>query len=213
MAPPSDFDEEGVRILLLGDAPDIERALDSIQRHLRDYIGGWIRRKFPGLPAADLADVWGDTLCGVFEAVREGRFDGDRSLIPWVRQIAYRRAVDRTRRNECRGDALVAVGERLRATQAGLAWQGLSVAERNEVAAQICAAIATLPGRQRQVLQAFVDWYPETDRNNEFLRKKVSEEVGQELTLVQVKRALQEGRERVRNILGRKGYDPQAARW
>lgn len=206
MGPPGQFDEEAVRILLIGDDEEIDQGLVLIHQHLQNRIVGWLRREFPGMAPDDLADAWGETLVGILRRARERQFDGDRPLMPLLCKIAYARATDHTRRRTTRDDALAAVGEMLRGTQAGRQWQRLDPAERNEVMALIRGAIATLPGKQREVFQAFIDGYPET-RSREVLREKVSEATGREETLVSVKRALQEGRAKVGEFLRRKGYD------
>ncbi len=207
MGPPGQFDEEAVRILLIGDDEEIDRGLVLIHQHLQNRIVGWLRGRFPGMVPDDLADAWGETLVDALGLARERRFDGDRPLMPLLCKIAYARATDHTRRRTTRDDALAAVGEMLRGTQAGRRWQQtLDPAERNEVMALIRDAIATLPGKQREVFQAFIDGYPET-RSREVLREKVSEATGREETLVSVKRALQEGRVKVGEFLRRKGYD------
>lgn len=210
MAPPNcsdeEFDEEGTRILLIGSDEEIDRGLVLIDQYLRGRLYGWLRKNFPGMSPEDLADAYGETLLDVLKAARGRRFDGDRPLMPWLCQIAYARAVDRTRRSTSRDAMLAAFGERLRNTQTGQRWKTLSPAERNEVMALIRDAIATLPGKQRQVFQVFIDQYPETS-SMKVLRMRVSELTGQEQTLVQVKRAFQEGRAKVREFLRRKGYD------
>lgn len=206
MGPPGQFDEEAVRILLIGDDEEINRGLVLIHQHLQGRIVSSLRRDFPGMAPDDLADAWGETLVDVLRLARERRFDGDRPLMPLLCKIAYARTTDHTRRRTTRDDTLAAVGEMLRGTQAGRRWQTLDPAERNEVMALIRDAIATLPGKQREVFQAFIDGYPET-RSREVLREKVSEATGREETLVSVKRALQEGRAKVGEFLRRKGYD------
>ena len=50
-----------------------------------------------------------------------------------------------------------------------------------------------------------MDNYPET-KDMEVLRQEVSRMTGREETLVSIKRALQEGRNKVRQLLERKGY-------
>jgi hypothetical protein len=66
-------------------------------------------------------------------------------------------------------------------------------------------AVSALPRKQRVVLQAFLDHYPET-KDMEVLRQEVSRMTGVEETLAAVKRALQEGRNKVRQLLEKKGY-------
>lgn len=202
-APP--FVDEDVRILLIGSAAEVAEGLSRIDRNLRLGMCGMVRREFPGLPADDLADLWGSVLTNLWQMVREGRFDPDRPLLPLLCRLARARAVDLVRRQQTRETVVTAAGEALRGTATGVAWSGLTVAERTEVAALIREAVGSLPSRQREVMQVFVDHYPETEEM-QVLRRLVSERTGQPETLAAVKRALQEARVKVREHLRLKGY-------
>jgi RNA polymerase sigma factor (sigma-70 family) len=199
------FDEEETKLLLLGDADEVGKGLDLIHQHLKKRVCWRVRHFLPGLKPEDLTDCWQETLTAVFEAASEGRFDADRALGPYLVSIAYRKGIDLLRRLTTRDQALTAVGESLRATKSGRQWQGLSGPERNEAMGLIRDAVSALPRKQRVVLQAFLDHYPET-KDMEVLRKEVSRMTGVEETLAAVKRALQEGRNKVRQLLERKGY-------
>jgi hypothetical protein len=100
---------------------------------------------------------------------------------------------------------LAAVGRALRDTQAGRRWMTLPASEKGEVMALIREAIGTLPATQRRVLQVFVDAYPES-RSMKALQDGVSSVTGRPATLASVKRALQEGRDKVRRLLRSRGY-------
>ena len=199
------FDEEETKLLLLGDADEMEKGLDLIHQHLKKRVCWRVRHYLPGLKPEDLADCWQETLTAVFKAAREGRFDPDRAMGPYLVTIAQRKGIDLLRRQTTRDEALTAVGESLRATESGRQWQGLSGPERNEAMGLIRDAVSALPQKQRVVFQAFLDHYPET-KDMEVLRQEVSRMTGVEETLVAVKRALQEGRNKVRQLLERKGY-------
>ena len=96
---PELFEQARMARLLVGDVEEIQEGLCLIHYQLRDRTCGWLRSRYPGMSAEDLADAWGDTLLGVLKAAREGRFDPDRPLMRWLLTIAYRRAADITRRN------------------------------------------------------------------------------------------------------------------
>jgi RNA polymerase sigma factor (sigma-70 family) len=200
------FDEEATRILFIGTEEEIAQGLVRIDRNLRVRCCAWIRKLFPGMKPHDLADAWQETLVGVWRSVTDGRFDADQPLMPFLCSIFWARAVDHTRRTKARDDAIAAVGEQLRGTRTGEQWKRYSEAERSEIRELIRDAIATLPEKQRVVWQVFVDNYPET-KSMEVLRVEVSKVTGKEETLAAVKRALQEGRPKVREFLERKGYD------
>ncbi len=199
------FDEERVKKLLQGEYRDVAQALGQIVHHLRDGLCGWLRRQFPGLSPEDLADTWQETLVSVLTAVRKGRFDANRPLIPWLCTIAYRRATDVTRRKSTTGEALAAVGRQIAATSTGRRWKSLSAEARSEALELTLEHIESLPTMQRIVLRTFSDHYPET-ANMETLRVMVSQVRGQEATLASVKRALQEGRRKLQEFLERNGY-------
>ena len=199
------FDERKVKRLLQGEYRDVAQALGQIMDHLRDGLCGWLRRHFPGLSPEDLADAWQDTLVAVLTAVRQNRFDANRPLIPWLCTIAYRRATDLTRRKSSHTDALAAVGREIAATSTGRRPKGLSSDERGEALELTLQHIATLPPMQKIVLQTFSDYYPET-ANMETLRVMVAKIRGEETTLASVKRALQEGRRKLKEFLERNGH-------
>lgn len=199
------FDEERVKKLLQGEDRDVAQALRRIVEDLRDGLCGWLRRHFPGLSPEDLADTWQETLVAVLTAVRDGRFDAKRPLIPWLCTICYRRATDLTRRKSRASEALAAVGARIAHTSTGLRWKMLSSEERSEVLELTLRHIERLPEMQRLVLQTFSDHYPES-ASMETLRALVSQVRGQQTTLASVKRALQEGRRKLSELLQRNGY-------
>jgi DNA-directed RNA polymerase specialized sigma24 family protein len=205
MAVSTTFNDEDVRILLIGSEGELAQGLAEIDRHLRAGLCGMVRREFPGISPEDLADVWGCVLMNLLQLVRENRFDADEPLRPLLCRLARARATDLVRRRQAHDNLVAGVGEALRDTQTGVEWGRMSVAERREAMALIRAAIGTLPMRQRIVMQVFVDHYPETADMQE-LRRLVSEETGSPETLAAVKRALQEARAKVRDYLQSKGY-------
>ena len=207
------FDEDGIKIRLAGQPEEIAEGLDLIHRHLCKKISGHVRSRFPGLSAEDLVDVWQDTLISAFRSASEGSFQLDGKLLPWLCKIARRRAVDMLRwdgkhRKAIRTtdeEALDAVGEAIAGTSTGIRWKLLEAQERAEALELAMAHIRTLPRKQRIVLQAFCDGYPNTDEMGT-LRQDVSSITGEEETLGSVKRALQEGRRKLREHIERLGY-------
>jgi hypothetical protein len=127
------FDDAHVCRLLAGTEVDIAHALTLIDHRLRNRIRGWLRQRFRLLHPDDLAGAWADTLLGVLHAVRAGRFDASRPVLPWICQIAYARAVDHARRAHCHQQALENFGQTLR--EAGIRRHGVAVGpnEQHEV--------------------------------------------------------------------------------
>lgn len=199
------FDDEEIRILLIGSEAEIAQALRTTDQEFRKPVAAWIRRRFPGLSSTDLTETWAEVLANLFEAAQGQRFDPDPPLFSYLCTLAFRRASDRIRRRTSQDAALQAVASALRETKTGESWGRLDAAERKECMELIRQAIATLPRKQGIVWQTFCDGFPETKRM-ETLRKAVSEATGEEETLASVKRALQEGRKRVKEMLANKGY-------
>jgi DNA-directed RNA polymerase specialized sigma24 family protein len=199
------FNDEDVRILLIGSEDELSHGLAEIDHHLRAGLCGMVRHEFPGIPSEDLADLWGCVLMNLLEMVRESRFDADRPLLPLLCRLARARATDLVRRRQAHENLVAGVGAALRDTQTGSEWVRMSVAERREAMALIRTAIGTLPQRQRVMMQVFVENYPEA-ADMQVLRQLVSERTGLPETLAAVKRALQEARAKVRDYLRSRGY-------
>jgi DNA-directed RNA polymerase specialized sigma24 family protein len=200
------FDEEQVRLLLIGTEEEIGQALSLIDNHLRRRICAWLRKQQAWMSSEDLADAWQETLMGVFKAVRAERFDPNLPLIPWLLSIASARGIDKRRRKISSERALAAVGEALRGTRLGRVWEVRLAEERNEILACVRTKILGMPEKQRRVMQVFDEGYPDT-KDMQVLRVEVSKVSGQEETLASVKRALQEARLKLRECLKAKGYE------
>jgi DNA-directed RNA polymerase specialized sigma24 family protein len=199
-------DENSIPLLLAGSEEQIADGLALIERLLRQRLCRWIRRRFPAMSAEDLGDAWGSTLVCVLQSVRSRRFATNQPIAPWLRKIVYARAADETRRKTRQEEILKAACTTL---CTGRHAHGVPAvdATRKEFRDVICAAIKGLPRNQRIVLEAFVDCFPET-QSMEILRSKVSRVTGRAQTLPAVKRALQEGRHKVREFLSSRGYVP-----
>ena len=193
-------DEEEVKILLIGDKSEIGQALELIRKNCENHVCAWIRREFPGISSHDLTDIWQETLIAIFKAAEEERFDPDPPFSPWIFRIAYYRAVDHCRRTTRDKEALEAVGEALRGTNIGFLWKTMREVERRELLELVQEDVAELPRKQRIVIQAFIDNFPDS-RSMEVLRKEVLKLTGREETLASVKRALQEARKKIRTRL------------
>jgi len=201
------LDDVEVRLLLLGPPQEVQAGLQQIHDRLRGKLCGSVRRHFPGLSADDLADLWAQTMVEFFQQVRDGTFDPDPPLVPFLMKIIFRRATDMCRRRTTNKEALAAAAQEMRDSDVGRWFDnaGRTQIQRREIFDLLQKAIGTLPSKQRAVMQEFVDGYPDT-KSMELLRRLVSEKTGIEETLAAVKRALQEARRKVREFLERKGY-------
>ncbi|TMQ33737.1 MAG: hypothetical protein E6K70_11455 [Planctomycetota bacterium] len=199
-------DEDSIPLLLAGSEEQIADGLALIDRLLRQRLCRWLRRRFPALSAEDLGDAWGSTLVCVLQSVRSRRFATNQPIAPWLRKIVYARAADQTRR-KTRHEEILKIACTTLCTGRRPHGAPAVNATREEFRDVICAAIKGLPRNQRIVLEAFVDCFPET-HNMEILRSNVSRVTGRDQSLPSVKRALQEGRHKVREFLSSRGFVP-----
>lgn len=199
------FDDKEIRRLLAGSEGELAEALTLIDRQLRDRMCGWLHKRCPLMDAETLANTWSEAILCLLQAIRAGRFDPARPLLPWLCQTLHARAVDHARRSRCRQDVLTMLGVALRQRRVQPSGIAASAEERREVVQLIREAIGRLPAQQQLVLQVFVDHYPDS-ASMERLREEVGRASGRTETLASVKRALQEARVKVRAFLRRKGY-------
>jgi len=187
---------------------EIREGFTLIEKHLRDPICGWLRvNYYPGISADDLADLWQETLVEFLKQIRGDKYTGERKVFTDLCRIISTNAIDNRRRHKSREKLMQAVGEALRGTQTGQKWKDCDPATRREVLQLIREAATTLPEKQRQVLEAFVANFPESQDMQE-LRRMTSELTGTEETVASVKGNLREARKKLRGILRRKGYGP-----
>jgi DNA-directed RNA polymerase specialized sigma24 family protein len=208
MVATKDAGENGIPLLLAGSEEQMADGLALIERLLRQRLCRWIRRRFPGMSVDDLGDAWGSTLVCVLQSIRGRRLPADRPVTPWLRKIMYARAADQTRR-KTRQEEILKAARRIRRPGPQRHEVPPAEASREEFMESIGAAIKALPRSQRIVFEAFVACFPET-QNMETLRMQVSRVTQREQTLSSVKRALQEGRYKVREFLKSKGFVPGA---
>jgi DNA-directed RNA polymerase specialized sigma24 family protein len=202
------FDEQQVACLLAGTEADLTAALALVDYHLRRPLCGWLIRHLPNLDAADLADIWVETLAAILRAARAGRYDPTRSLWPWLRKVAYARAVDRVRlASTCRA-ALEALYHNLQGGRVEHPWHRLSGPERQELMRLIRQATKTLPDKEQVVFRTFVEGYPET-ADLEVLRREVALATCKVDRVDAIGMALYRARDKVRAILRLKGYSPE----
>jgi hypothetical protein len=138
---------------------------------MRDPICGWLRANYyPGISAHDLADLWQETLAELLKQVRASAYTGERKVFTDLCRIISTNAIDQRRRHKSRDKLILAFGEALRGTQTGRKWKDADPVARREVQRLIRDAAATLPEKQRQVVEAFVANFPES-RDMQELRR------------------------------------------
>jgi DNA-directed RNA polymerase specialized sigma24 family protein len=207
-----DFAQVSVQISLLlqSDGQGVRRALALADEHFRRPVAAVVRKSFPELPSEDLVDVCREAFLELCQSALDGRVDAQKSVFPLLCTMALRRATDlwrhRAVEHRALSEVLGPIARALRGTGTGRRWQALDATDRKEVMQLIRTAIARLPPRQKLVMDAYVQGYPDTE-NMEALRQQVTGATGCEETVAAVKRALQEARQKVRAFLRDKGYD------
>ena len=194
------FEDKEVRQLLSGGEAEIAEAFTLIDTHLRKRFAKGARDRLPGLRPEDLADAWQETLRDLLKAVRARSFDPDRELCPWLWTIFIRRAFDGIRRRGSYEGMLKRVREHLSESTVGGMVESLGEEERGRLLDRIRRAVGTLPDRQRNVIQVFVDHFPMT-RDMDALRKMVSESTGLCESRAAISRAFHEARRKIAALL------------
>ena len=205
-----DIDPEEISILLIGDEHEQDRAIFLIDKHLREALVLRIRKTALSVPPDEIMDIYQEVLLNVLSAAREQRYDPDQPLLPFLFTLAHRRACDRIRKKttvkENEGQVLEAVLQRLKNTKVGEVWK--LVAQKNDgrwMMEIIRRTVVSMPNRQRQVAGVFIDCYPEIPSMDQ-IRTMIFEASGELLTVVAIKRAWQEARNKIRERLAEAGY-------
>lgn len=203
-------DLEEISILLIGDADERKQAISLIHDHLRRAIVHTIRQVGLSLTTSDVLDVYQEVLLCVHKIAAEGRYDPDKPLLPFLLTLARRRVCDRIRKSE--GDrknqeALVReISQNLADTEVGAAWKTVAARHDGEnMLNLIRQAIIKMPSRQRQVAEVMIENCSESLTLHEIC-EQVQRKTGEMITTVAAKSARQEVRDKIRELLERKGY-------
>ena len=205
----NDFIQEISR-LLAGDSCCQEDAIRLIDIHLRLAVIAKIRRTAPSLSFEEVADAYQEVLLGVWRIAASSHYDPKKPLLPLLLTIAQRKAVDRLRMHSPGGfdyDALFdAVSARLVDSTIGEAWRAVAAQEDGRrMMTLIREAVAKLPEHQRRVAAVVIDHFPDVPSHKE-LCDEVRKGSGEVISSIAVKRAWQEARKKIRELLIREGY-------
>ena len=199
-------EDEDIRLrLVAGGDNDIRGAFVLIDKQYRIPICAWVRKYYPGMSVEDLAEMWQDTMVELLKKVHGGKYEGEQKVFSDLCQIISRNTIDLRRKHRTRERVLDDIGKTLAGTLTGDHWKNTQPEQRLELLELIRQAGTTLPDKQRQVLEAFVANFPETE-DMQALRRYTSELTGKEETLAAVKGAIAVVRRKLRAVLKRKGY-------
>jgi RNA polymerase sigma factor (sigma-70 family) len=201
---------QSISQLLAGDSRCQEEAIRLTDKHLRLAIIAKIRRTAPSLPFEEVVDAYQEVLLGIWRAAAMARFSPRKPLLPFVLTIAQRKAVDHLRKRTSADydyDVLFdTVSARLTDSSVAEAWEAAVAQEDGQrMMILIRDAVSGLPEQQRRVAAAVIDRFPDVPPYEE-LSKDITSKSGQVMSVAAVKRAWQEARKKIRDLLIREGY-------
>jgi DNA-directed RNA polymerase specialized sigma24 family protein len=203
-------DPEEISVLLIGDRKEQEQGISLIHKYFQQAIIYKIRETAISLAPDELLDVYQEVLLNVWNAAQGKHYDPDKPLLPFLFMLATRRACDRVRKNEVRksheSGLIDAVSESLKGTKVGEVWQ--IVAAKNEghrMMNIIRKAIVRMPTRQRQVASVVIEHFPDV-LSPQDICEEIYRATGERITVVAAKRAWQEARNKIRELLVDAGY-------
>lgn len=196
-------DDEGIRRLLEGSEAEIREGVARISDRFSGIVCGGIRRSFRWVSHEDLADAWQATLLAVLEKALTREWDTKRPLLGLLWVIAKRRCCDVLN---------AAAGQKA-------TYQAFAAALADEVGPDetlrvewaeafhvLDRAILSLPPVQRAIWLAYQSLgFCATD---EQLFEALSQTAkrGEPWTKDSIRRGKQEGRDKLRKILQKRGY-------
>jgi len=188
------------------DTEKVKRGLTLVFQHWARPVFAILRGNYSPaeLPPGDFPDLWQDTIRDLTRLVWQGGVRKEGSLFSLVCTITRRRAERHVKWRA--SHQTVNLVDDLEVSCDRRPWADLNGSERNEVFELMRAAIPTLPPKAGIVIRVFIEHFPETE-SMERLRELVSKVTCKEETLAAVKRGLQDGREALREVLRRKGYE------
>ncbi len=203
MAESPDLDDEEIRRLLGGSEAEIRAGVARISDRYCGIVCGGMRRNFRWISPEDLADVWQSTLLAVLEKALTRELDVKRPLIGLLWVIATRRCCD----------VLNAAARRKAAFQAFSATVAEAVGPDDALRVEWAEAfhvldktILGLPPVQRAIWLAYQGLgFCATDEELFEVLSKTPKR-GKPWTNDSIRRGKQEGRDKLRTMLQKRGY-------
>ena len=209
----TNVDLETIDILLIGDEDEIAEGIRLIDALFREKIVGIIRKKALSAKSYDLLDIYQNVILSILECARKGNYNPDaQKLESFIYTITYRRAMDWLRnkcgiREEHNTDMVVkSVQEAISGSKYDEVWQrAQSEGKRALLLETIQNLIPRLKGRQRQIAEIIYEnipkWLGLAD-----IKKQILQRYGEDISIVAVKRARQEVRNKIKESLEQTGY-------
>jgi DNA-directed RNA polymerase specialized sigma24 family protein len=200
-------DEDEIKLALMGSDSEQTESLARLWNYFSPRLIAFVEKRLPTLPSDLAANAVLDCFRELFDSVRDGTFDFDKPMAPFLFTVAHRRAVDELRaiRSRALGNAdfYESVAEMIEGTGAGCEWQKLVQAGKaRSVADKFRAFVMTLPSVQRQVGQVMADYLPD-DLTRDEVCDEIYKRTGKRPTVIQVKSALGQIRQKFRELMSK----------
>ena len=193
------------------DDPDF--GIRVLHEDFREVILAYIKKHAWGLQLADWMDIYQKTMLQLIQRSREPHFDHRRPLA-LVFRIVKCRARDTLRRKKHRAnpdnDAILNyVGKDFSESDIGIKLRYPDRVVWQEFRQNLYEVIAALPERQRIVARAFVDNYEDFRERDTYtlLAELVSKITGKPETVVAVKNAWLEAKQKIVKEMTRRGFN------
>ena len=202
-------DEDEIKLGLLGSDEEKCQAIETVYQHYHERVMAFIVSNFTGLSHDLAAHAMVETFQALFESVTRGKFDFDQPLEAFLFCVARRKAIDQQRIIENQpvslDDFYERVGQELSGTEVAELWRKCREADRATwLQHEFLTFLETLPWRQRQVAQVVADQLP-IKLNEADISEEVFRRTGERPTVVEVKSALSQIRQKFRKLLDRRG--------
>jgi DNA-directed RNA polymerase specialized sigma24 family protein len=188
---------------------DPEFGLVALDADFRKDIGRCIKSVGWSFDSHEIWDVYQQVLLELVEMVREDRVDTNEPLLPLVKTIARRRAVDHLRKKGHRpkrnlDGVFEKLAEALSSSNLNLRWKYLDRMVQQEFRAALMEEVSQLPTKQRVVAEARINHFEESW---ETVKEEVSRVTRKKETVVAVKSAWRDAKEVLRDKLTRRNFN------
>ena len=204
------FDEEEVQLLLLEGGSCVDEAIQKLHDGLELQVLRIIKKYGPGLCPNELEDAYQKTLWAIAKAAREGRYEADGKLMPYVATVARNKARDALRRIRARSKVEVRTEDEVLTAVASVKfepeWEAMDQDARRKIMSIIRKTISELPLVQQRVATAWADLYADQAAPWEAIVAVLRDRFGGQYTVAAAKGAWKEAVRKIRAALTRAGY-------
>lgn len=188
---------------------DPEFGLVALDADFRKDIGRCIKSVGWSFDSHEIWDVYQQVLLELVEKVRGGKVDTNEPLLPLVKTMARRRAIDHLRKKGHRpkrnlDGAFEELAESLSSSNLNLRWRYLDSLAQKEFRVALMEEISKLTAKQRVVAEARINHFEESW---DTVKEEVSRVTGKQETVVAVKSAWRDAKDVMRDNLTRRNFN------